>query len=192
MSSKSVMLNAYAALNYGTDSMYAKTKIALGDYNATLIRTVNGKMITLNHDTGTPHPREFYRIQGTRAVYLGDGPSKKIYIEGLSPVEHEWEPAEKYLQQYEHPVVKNYNPPPRKGGAIRGHGDGGTTTPMVWHRLILALRENKMPDWDVYDSVTSSVISPLTEASVANKCRAVDFPDFTKGKWKNRTPITLT
>ena len=64
-------------------------------------------------------------------------------------------------------------------------------TPMVWHRLVLALRENKMPDWDVYDSVTSSVISPLTEASVANKCRAVDFPDFTKGKWKSRPPITL-
>ncbi|MEX2231102.1 MAG: Gfo/Idh/MocA family oxidoreductase, partial [Cyclobacteriaceae bacterium] len=42
MSSKSVMLNEYAAMNYGKDSQYAKTKYALGDYNASLIRTVNG------------------------------------------------------------------------------------------------------------------------------------------------------
>lgn len=191
MSSKAVMLNDYAALNYGKDSPMAGMKVSLGDYNATLIRTANGKMITLNHDTGTPHPREFYRIQGTKAVYMGDAASKRIYIEGVSPVEHEWEPAEKYLKDYEHPVVKNYNPPPRKGGAIQGHGGGDTKTPMIWHRLVQALRENRLPDWDVYDSVTSSVISPLTEVSVANKCRAVDFPDFTKGKWKTRQPITL-
>ena len=191
MSSKAVMLNDYASLNYGRESLYAKANVALGDYNATLIRTVNGKMITLNHDTSTPHPREFYRIQGTKAVYLGDGTSKRIYIEGISPAEHEWEPAEKYLEEYQHPVVTSFNPPPRKGGVIQGHGGGDTQTPMVWHRLVVALRENKMPDWDVYDSVTSSVISPLTEASVANKCRPVDFPDFTRGKWKSRSPITL-
>ncbi len=27
------------------------------------------------------------------------------------------------------PVTANYNPPPRKGGKIEGHGGGGTTTP---------------------------------------------------------------
>jgi hypothetical protein len=191
MSSNAVMLNNYAALNYGKDSLYAKTQVALGDYNATLIRTVNGKIVTLNHDTSTPHPREFFRLQGTKGVYMADYTSKRIYIEGMSPKEHEWEPADKYLEEYRHSVEKNYNPPPRKGGEIQGHGGGGTQTPMNWHRLVLALRENKMPDWDVYDSVTSSAISPLTEASVANKCKAVDFPDFTKGKWKSRPSITL-
>ena len=30
---------------------------------------------------------------------------------------------------------------------------------------------------------TWSVISPLTEKSVANKSAPVDFPDFTRGKW---------
>ena len=62
---------------------------------------------------------------------------------------------------------------------------------MHWHRLIEALRENRMPDWDVYDSVTSSAISPITEVSVANKGKPVDFPDFTKGKWQSRARITL-
>jgi predicted dehydrogenase len=186
MSSKAVMLNRYAASNYGKDHPYATKKMALGDYNATLIRTVNGKMITLNHDTHTPHPRESFRIQGTNGVYLRDRDYKSIYVEGRSPKEHQWESADKYLEEYEHPTVKNYTPPKRKGGAIRGHGSGSMQTPINWHRLVVALREKKMPDWDVYDSVTSSAIIPLTEASVANKSRPVDCPDFTKGKWKTR------
>lgn len=191
MSSSSVMLNNFAALNYGKDSLFATKKVALGDVNATLIRTVNGKMITLNHDTSTPHPREDYRLQGSKGIYLSDGDSRRIYLEGLSPVEHEWEPADKYLEANKNSALANYNPPPRKGGKIEGHGGGETHTPFNWYRLIKALRENRLPDWDVYDSVTSSAISPVTEQSVANKCKPVDFPDFTKGKWKTRPRITV-
>jgi len=191
MSSSSVMLHDYAVLNYGKDSPAAQAKVMLGDYNATILRTVNGKMITLIHDTSTPHPRENFRIQGTKGVYLSERPGGRIYIEGVSPVPHTWEPAEKYLKENQHPIMINYKPTARRGGRIEGHGGGGTETPFTWHRLVLALRENRMPDWDVYDSVTSSVISPLTEASVANRCKAVDFPDFTKGKWKPQPRITF-
>lgn len=193
MSSKAQMLHEFAALNYGKDSEQAKMKFKQGDVNATLIRTVNGKLITLNYDTNTPHPRELFRLQGTKGVYLGgsalEGP--KIYIEGLSPKEHQWEPAEKYLEEYKHPLLKNYNPPDRKGGAIRGHGGSGTKTPLTWYLLIKALREGKNPYFDVYDSVTSSVIVPLTALSVANKSKTVDVPDFTKGKWETRPPLVF-
>jgi len=57
--------------------------------------------------------------------------------------------------------------------------------------LLKAIEEKRLPDWDVYDSVTSSVISPLTEQSVANGSAPVEFPDFTKGAWQTRKPITL-
>jgi hypothetical protein len=191
MSSKAVMLKQYAELNYGVDSHYAKLNYKLGDYNASLIRTANGKMITLNHDTHTPHPRESYRVQGTKGVYLRDGDTRKIYIEGMSPEHDKWEPADKYLAEYEHPLVRNYNPPERRGGATRGHGAQSTRTPLTWHRLVEALRANKMPDWDVYDSVTSAAISPVSEASVAGKSKPIDFPDFTKGKWKVRPRLTF-
>jgi len=191
MSSKAVMLNKYAKLFYGPDHPYAKKEMAQGDYNASLIRTVGGKMITLNFDTNTPHPRGQYRLQGSKGIYLSGrgigGP--KVYFDGISPESHKWEPAEKYLQENEHPVLKNYNPPERK--AIRGHGSSDTKTPIKWHRLIVALRENKMPDWDVYDSVTSSAISPITEMSVAAGSKPFEFPDFTKGKWESRAPINL-
>lgn len=192
MSSKSVMINKYAALNYGAANPYATRKMAQGDCNTTLIHTSNGKLITLNYDTNTPHPRELFRIQGTKGVYLGgsalEGP--KIYLEGMSPKEHEWEPAEKYLDEFKHPLIKNYNPAPRKE-AIRGHGGNGTTLPLTWHLLIKALREDKMPYFDVYDSVTSSVIFPLSNQSVAGRSKTIDVPDFTKGKWKTRKPLSF-
>ncbi|MCA1606886.1 MAG: acetylgalactosaminidase, partial [Acidobacteria bacterium] len=70
------------------------------------------------------------------------------------------------------------------------HG-GGATTPMLWQRLLHALRTGGQPDQNVYDAVTWSVISPLTQRSVAAKSRPVDFPDFTRGKWKTTPPIKL-
>ena len=185
MSSYSGMLRDYAELNYGKDSLYANTKFSLGNYNASLVRTVNGKMMTIIHDTSTPHPREDFRLQGTKGIYHSDG--RRIYIEGRSPQEHTWEPAGKYYEEFAVPRQKV--PPRRISGAITGHGGGGSQTPVNWHRLVTALRENRITDWDVYDSVTSGAIIPLSCESVAKRSAAVDFPDFTKGKWQTRTPI---
>jgi len=184
MSTNSAMLRNYAELNYGKKSPYSATNYSLGDYNASLVRTVNGKIMTIIHDTSTPHPRENFRMQGTKGIYYSD--ERRVYIEGLSPQPHTWESADKYFKEYAvpRPVI-----PPRKGGTIEGHGGGGSQTPLVWHRLVIALRENRLPDWDVYDSVTSSAIVPLSCDSVAGKSKAIDFPDFTKGKWKERPKI---
>lgn len=192
MSTRAQMLHEYAVLNYGKDSEQAKMQFKQGDVNATLIRTVNGKMITLNYDTNTPHPRESFRMQGTKGVYFsvgnvgGSGSDARVYIEGMSPKEDAWESADKYFQQYAHPLKTNYNPPPRKGGELRGHGGHGRQTPMTWHLLVEALRAGKMPYFDVYDSVTSSIIVPLSAQSVAGKSKTIDVPDFTKGKWQTR------
>jgi hypothetical protein len=208
MSSKAVMLNRYAAQKFGEKHPYATQKMAQGDVNVSLIHTADGKMVTLNFDTETPHPRELFRLQGTKGVFLsgatlpraatppgvGAQPAARaaaqygrrggmIYLDGRSPVEDQWESAEAYYEEYQHPFLKSYKPTQRKA-AIRGHGGGATVTPVNWERLVAALRNNRMPDWDVYDSVTSSAISPLSEKSVAGGNTPVEFPDFTKGKWK--------
>jgi glycosyl hydrolase family 109/GFO/IDH/MocA oxidoreductase family protein len=187
VSSKAVMINEYADLLYGPDHPYAYKPMKQGDYNCTLLRTVNGKVYTLNFDTNTPHPRGFYRVQGTKGVYFraGRGLGSHMYIDGVSPEAHQWEPAEKYLEQYRHPIEKEYQP--RKRESIRGHGSG-QATPLSWHRLIMALNEGRTTDFDIYDSITSSAIIPLTEKSVA-RGEPVDFPDFTKGKWKTRPSV---
>ncbi len=87
-------------------------------------------------------------------------------------------------------MQKNYTPKPRSA-AIRGHGSRSKFTPQRWDRFVNALRNDKLPDWDVYDSVTSSVVSPLTEQSVAGGSKPVEFPDFTKGKWEKRPRLTF-
>ena len=205
MSTKAVMLNKYAALKFGDEHPYAKQKMNQGDVNVTLLHTVEGKVVTLNYDTNTPHPREFFRLQCTKGVYQTGtslptpapkdaaqpstyvegrrGRGGMIYIEGRTPAEHQWESAERYYEEFQHPFLKGYKPSPRKA-ALRGHGGGATTTPVNWERFVSALRSGRITDYDVYDSVTSSAISPLSEKSVAAGSGPVPFPDFTKGKWK--------
>jgi predicted dehydrogenase len=191
VSSGAAMLNDYAEDYFGDAHPYASQKMAQGDTNVSLIRTVKGKLITLNFDTNTPHPRGVFKVQGTKGAFIsGSGLGSHVYVDGISPDPHQWDDAEKWLPQHQHPLVKNYNPAPRKS-AIRGHGSHGGFTPLTWHLLVKALREEKMPFFDVYDSVTSSAVSPLSELSVANKGQSVPFPDFTKGKWENSPPISL-
>jgi predicted dehydrogenase len=186
MSSKAMMLNQYAEEYYGEEHPHATAEMDQGDVNATLLRTVNGKMATLNFDTNTPHPREMFRVQGSEGVYTAGSLGRHIYLEGKSSEHHEWEPAEPYLNEHEHPLRRNYDPPPRKD--IRGHG-GADYTPITWHLLVKALREDTMPYIDVYDSVTSSAIVPLSKKSVAKGSQPVAFPDFTGGEWKTRAPF---
>lgn len=53
------------------------------------------------------------------------------------------------------------------------------------------LRTGVEPDFTVYDAAAWSAIAPLSEASVANRSSAVDFPDFTRGKWKTTPPLRM-
>jgi len=215
MSTKSLSLARYAHLKYGETGPYANAKFAQGDVNVTLLHTVGGKVCTLNFDTSTPHPREFFRLQCVKGVYQtgvslpaprnpetpagqgtaatrgpGGGRGGMLYLEGRSPQEDLWESAEPYFKEFEHPFLKSYKPRARKT-ALRGHGGGSTVTPVAWERLVAALGAGTMPDWDVYDSVTSSAISPLSEKSVAGGSAPVPFPDFTKGKWQTAKPYEV-
>ena len=215
MSSKSVSLARYANLKYGEKGPYANAKFAQGDVNVTLLHTVGGKVCTLNFDTSTPHPREFFRLQCVKGVYqtgvslpaprtpetsgtplagtargFGGGSGGMLYIDGRSLEEDLWESAEPYFKEFQHPFLKSYQPKARKT-ALRGHGGGGTVTPVNWERLVAALRAGNLPDWDVYDSVTSSAIAPLSEKSVAGGSAPVPFPDFTRGKWQTAKPYDV-
>jgi hypothetical protein len=61
---------------------------------------------------------------------------------------------------------------------------------MLW-RLVYCLRNGLALDQDVYDAASWSVISPLSEKSVAHRGRSVDVPDFTRGKWKTMAPLGI-
>jgi hypothetical protein len=182
MSSNSRGLNLFAEEKLGKDHKFAKQKYALGDVNVSLIKTVNGLTITLYHDTNLPRPySRINMVQGTNAITQGY--PNRIHIEGKSPA-HRWEDLDKYRDQYEHPLWKKI------GELAKGAGHGGMDF-LEDYRLIHCLLNGEPMDMDVYDAAAWSVVSELSERSVADKSRPMDFPDFTRGLWKKRKPLGI-
>ena len=191
MSSKARGLSHYAAKHFGADNIYANRQFAGGDVNTSLIMTEKGVTVTLNHDTQLPRPYSdsgdtkiplmVQRLQGTDGIFFGS--LEKIYIDGRSPL-HKWEDTAPYYEQYEHFLWKAL------GEAARSSSHGGEDY-VELHQFVRAVRNKIQTPVDVYDAATWSVIVPLSEQSVASKSAAVDFPDFTRGKWKTLRPLNL-
>jgi predicted dehydrogenase len=181
MSTKSAGINHYVREKFGPDHQNAKRKYTAGDINTTLIRTENGLTVTLYYDTCLPRPYDLiFRLQGTQGIYMGT--LNKIYLEHRSPQPHTWEDADPYFQQYEHPLWKQH------GETARDFGHSGGDY-LVMQQFVHAVRHRIQTPIDVYDAATWSAIVPLTEQSVAGKSRPVDFPDFTRGRWKTARQI---
>ena len=85
------------------------------------------------------------------------------------------------MEQYDHPNWKKY------GDVIKTHGHGGSDY-LCMLDFVKAVRNKTEVPVDVYDAATWSVITQLSENSVNDKSRAMDFPDFTRGKWATRKP----
>ena len=62
---------------------------------------------------------------------------------------------------------------------------------MEIHRLIECLHTGTEPDMDVYDAAAWSVVSELSERSIANRSQTMDVPDFTRGRWKTNPPLKI-
>lgn len=179
MSSPSRGLNAYAAKTFGVSDPRATRNYALGDVNVSLIHTALGKVITLYHDTNLPRPySRIHIVQGTKGLF--EKYPDRVYVEGRSK-EDEWDTLDKY-SEFDHPLWTT------QAEKARGAGHGGMDY-IEDFRLIDALRNGRPLDFDVYDAVALSAVTPLSERSVAGGGAPIVFPDFTRGGWK--TPRAL-
>ena len=177
-SSKSRGLHEYIAKTGGADHPNAKVNFKLGDVVTTMIRTVNDETILLQHDTNLPRPYSLgFRVQGTNGIWMDVNES--IYIEGQSKVRHRWESAQSWLDTYDHPLWKKY------GTDAAGAGHGGMDW-FVLNAFVEAAKRKTQTPQDVYDAVTWSAITPLSETSIQMGGTSVAFPDFTKGQWMYR------
>ena len=159
----------------------ANVEFKLGDIVTSLIKCHNGETIVISHDTSSPRPYSLnFRVQGTNGLWMSDNNS--IYLEDISPKAHEWESVSPYLEKYNHPLWKRFE------NDASGAGHGGIDFFIV-RAFIESVKRGVKPPLDVYDAVSMSVISPLSEKSIANGSTAVEFPDFTRGKWKKNKPI---
>jgi hypothetical protein len=157
-------------------------KYVLGDVNTTLIKTVKGSTIYLVHDTNLPRPySRIFMVQGTRGLYMGY--PNRICIEGRSPGDA-WESLDKYFAEFEHPLWKSE-------AVKQASGGHGGMDYLEDYRLIQCLRAGLPTDMDVYDAAALSCICELTERSVASRSRAMDVPDFTRGRWETNPPLGI-
>jgi hypothetical protein len=182
MSSNARGLQDYAETHFPPDAPERRERYALGDVNVSLIRTANGRTIFLSHDTNLPRPySRINLVQGTRGIFQGY--PDRVYVEGRS-AEHQWDAAEDYYAEYEHPLWQEI------GGSSRDAGHGGMDF-LEDYRLIKCLREGRPTDMNVYDAAALSAVSELSERSVADGSRPQAFPDFTRGRWQNYPPLGI-
>jgi predicted dehydrogenase len=165
---------------------YANWKFR-GNMNTTSIRTVKGKTIMLQHDVTSPRVySRIHLVSGTKAT-------ARKYPEPETPriaTSHEG-----WLTQEEMKVLEEKYAPPivtRVGELAKQIGGHGGMDFLLDWRLIDCLRNGIPLDIDVYDAALWSAISPLSEASVANRSKTMDVPDFTGGNWKTNAPVDVT
>jgi hypothetical protein len=153
-----------------------------GNMSTTVIRTVKGRTITVQHDATSPRGPHtmIHAITGTKALAQEYPYPPKISTS-----------LNGFVSQKEYDaIVKEYTPTiitrmKELTKVVGGHGGGDLLE--CW-RLIDCLHNGYPLDQDVYDGVAWSSIVPLSEWSVLNRSNSIEVPDFTAGAWEKNAP----
>lgn len=185
--SKARGLHEYIKTHKPDDNELLNTRFMQGDIVTTIITCENGETITLTLDTTLPriYSRSF-TIHGTKGMYQEDGDYvflEKDFTGNISEIDTNphliWKNAEKYAEEYDNDLWKHKS----KGMLESGHGGMDY---LVLRSMINAAKGETLPAIDVYDAAAWMCITALSEKSIQNGNSAVEIPDFTNGKYKNR------
>ena len=182
MSGPSRGLQDWAASHYPEDHPKRKERYVLGDMNTSIIKTANGKTILVEHCTNLPRPySRIHMVQGTKGLFQGY--PNRFYVEGRGKND-QWQEASAGLAEFEHPLWKEI------AAQAQGAGHGGMDF-IEDYRLVKCLREGTPTDMNVYDAAALSAVVHLSVQSVGKKSAPIDFPDFTRGRWKTTAPLEI-
>ena len=183
-SSNQFGMTAFAKEKFGADSPQAKVDYKHGDINTTLISTIKGKTIMIQHDVTSPRPySRGFLVSGTKGI-AQKYPAEKF---AFDPNAHGFlgkQEMDSIMKIYEHPISKEVGEQAKKVG-----GHGGMDFIMDY-RLIYCLNNGLPLDMDVYDGVEWSSLVPLSKLSLENNNMPVEFPDFTRGAWDKVKTVT--
>jgi|TARA_B110000902_G_scaffold104904_1_gene123955 predicted dehydrogenase len=215
MSSPSLGRKAYAQREFPVGHERNQLNFIAGDMNTSIIKTVNGRSIMVQHDTTSPRPYTRHNlIQGTNGTFAGfpnriaieKRPSKitsaydKEYQQQMdewnASDKKGWEPAkssyhgwdqdmDKWYDAYDHPLYV------RMGEEAKRNGGHGGMDFLMMYRIVYCLRNGEPLDQDVYDAAAWSSIFPQSVASVADRSNSKTIPDFTRGAWKTGKPLGI-
>ena len=168
------------------DSRKFDPPAAMADMNTTLLKTVNGVSVLVQHDVSSPRPynRKAF-ISGTKGA-MGDYPFRCTFEDKcFDGKAHNWfneKQAEEVRTKYAHPMWRDVSETAQKVG---GHGGMDFIMDLRW---AWCLQNGEPLDMDVYDLAATSCLCELTETSDRSGSKPVSVPDFTRGNWKNVKP----
>ena len=174
---------------HADDPWRSGLKVKMGDMNTSIIKTVMGRTIMVQHNVGTAHPySRLNLIQGTRGV-LQDYPLRIAIEEALGKGVHAFDEkkTQEIRQKYKHPLWKTRDEIAKRM-PVTGHG--GMDFLMIL-RLSYCLQNGLPLDMNVYDLASWCCLCELTEKSADNRGRSMDIPDFTRGGWKTAPKLGL-
>ena len=174
---------------HADDPWRSGLKVKMADMNTSIIKTVMGRTIMVQHNVGTAHPySRLNLIQGTRGV-LQDYPLRIAIEESLGKGAHGFDEkkTQEIRQKYKHPLWKTRDEIAKRM-PVTGHG--GMDFLMIL-RLSYCLQNGLPLDMNVYDLASWCCLCELTEKSADNRGRSMDIPDFTRGGWKTAPKLGL-
>lgn len=187
MDTKSVHGKEWVKNKTGKDVEYRN-----GDQTTTLMRTANGKMVQIQHNTMTPQPyNRLFKLIGEKgyatkypvehfsltgdAVKNAGMATRMDDLSGHSFISKEAQ--DELVAKYYHPILTKY------GELGREMGHGGMDFIMD-SRLVYCLQNGLPLDMDVYDLAEWCCLAELGTLSMDHNCASVAFPDFTRGEWQ--------
>ncbi|MEG1752478.1 MAG: Gfo/Idh/MocA family oxidoreductase [Christensenella sp.] len=216
-STKAVGLKNWISQNLETENYLSDVTFKLGDIVTTMIKWANGEGTLLIHDTTLPRPYSRGGVvQGTRGIWMEstdqvteDGQPLEdpfcnlgsIHLENITPdlqydddEVHEvglntaWEPFEKYVKKYEHPLWVEII----DSGTVSAVNNSSCVNAgmdlLVVEAFVDSVARQSACPIDVYDTASILCVSALSEQSIQTGGMSVSVPDFTNGKWIERTP----
>jgi predicted dehydrogenase len=180
----------YAEKNYKSDHKWNQLDYQNGDLNTSIIKTQMGRTIMVQWDETSPRPYTRHNlIQGTKGILAGFPTRVALEggFEGITTNHHSWiqgEQLEVLYEKYEHPLYKRLNQ------KTQNSGHGGMDGIMIY-RIVECLQKGLPLDQNVYEGCFWSAITPLSGASISQEGASQQFPDFTRGKWKNTPPLEI-
>ncbi len=181
----------YAEKNFAPDHKWNKLDYKGGDINTSIIKTTMGRTVMVQWDETSPRPYSRHNlIQGTKGTLAGFPTRVALEggVEGATKNHHSWaqdEKLEAIYEKYEHPLYK------RLGEVAKKMGGHGGMDFIMRYRIIECLRKGQPLDQNLYEGCFWSAVGPLSEASVAQDGAPQEFPDFTRGEWKNTKPLDI-
>jgi predicted dehydrogenase len=180
----------YAKKNYPADHKWNQLDFRNGDMNTSIIKTHLGKTVMVQWDETSPRPySRLNLIQGTLGILAGF-PSR-VALEGgvldITKDHHQWvegELLQKVYEKYDHPLYKRLNQQSKSSG--HGGMDG-----IMMYRIVECLQKGLSIDQNVYEGAFWSSITELSGKSIEQDGAPQQFPDFTRGNWKDTEPLKI-